>query len=164
MASEDHKQATPPEQTARYLRALQDHGYSVKERRYGWLVTEPLGGRQRIESVEQLAEYTARFVRSEKKSAPEDQTNEATAAQYAAEAENATGEGYMVAGVVSMAVGVILILAFYETAADGGTDLEIYGLIATGVVLFVGGLLLRSKYRKRRQDEARREAENPERS
>lgn len=45
MEDEDHnEQALPPERVARCLVALQEHGYSVKERRYGWLVTEPLGG------------------------------------------------------------------------------------------------------------------------
>ena len=148
MGSENHEQAMPPEQVARCLVALQGHGYSVEERRYGWLVVEPAGGRQRIESVEQLVEYTARFVKVENQSPPEDETYEAAADEHSVEDESSDGTSNMAYGAVSLAIGVIVTLVTYGAAADGGTYVIAYGAMGTGAVLLIGGLFQRLKHQK----------------
>lgn len=161
MEHEDHnEQASPPERVARCLVALQEHGYSVKERRYGWLVTEPLGGRLRIESLERLEEYTAQKVKMRKQVAARNDRHEVTAGQYAVEDieevervedKSAEGRRNLKHGVIYMAIGVIVTVVTYDMAEPGGTYILAWGAMAGGLVLFIAGVFQLAKERRRRE-------------
>lgn len=150
---------TGPEQVERCIAALERHGYFAKERRYGWLVTEPMGGRQRVESVEQLAAYTEAVVRREELATSKEEVYEAVPDNHVIENEGATGTYNMVYGAICAVVGVVITAVTYEAASEGGTYVVAYGAMGTGAVLFVAGLCQRFKY----MNNARRGSSKPNR-
>lgn len=135
-----------PEQVERCVVVLQRNGYVVKERRYGWLVMEPLGGRQRIASADDLTAYTARVVRKVEQSASRCEAQGAAADDHAV--ESVAGTSNMTYGAICAIVGLIITAVTYEAAGEGETYVVAYGAIASGVVLFVAGLFQRLTHKK----------------
>lgn len=135
-----------PEEVEWCLAALGCHGYSVKERRHGWLVIEPMGGRQRVDSVEQLAAYTDQVVKREERATLKEEMYEASTGENHTVEDGGDGKHNMIYGAVCAAIGVVITGATYEAAADGGTYVVAYGAMGTGVVLFVAGVCQRLKH------------------